>query len=189
MALSSDDLVWHLVEEASTIKLEASVNKAHAALAAAHGRAGKGPSADGSKGKDKRGKDRKSATPCPNCKVKGHTRENCFSKGGGKEHEAPEWWKLKQAAKAKDPKKESASVAAESSSKSENHAYVAWGPKNFDPPTDEAIPALVVTSGHNHEAFGVSQLTDLIIDCGASSHFSPDKSKLVNFKSIPPESI
>ena len=47
----------------------------------------------------------------------------------------------------------------------------------------------VVTSGHNHEAFGVSQLTDLIIDCSASSHFSPDKSKFVNFTTIVPEPI
>jgi len=30
--LSSDDLMWHLVEEANTVKLEASVNKAHAAV-------------------------------------------------------------------------------------------------------------------------------------------------------------
>jgi len=40
--ISSDDLIWHLVEEANTIKLEANVNKAHAALAAAHGRSNKG---------------------------------------------------------------------------------------------------------------------------------------------------
>ena len=30
--ISSDDLIWHLVEEANTAKLEASMNKAHAAL-------------------------------------------------------------------------------------------------------------------------------------------------------------
>jgi len=36
-ALTSDDLIWHLIKEANTIKLEASVNKSHAALAAAHG--------------------------------------------------------------------------------------------------------------------------------------------------------
>ena len=63
------------------------------------------------------------------------------------------------------------------------------GPKNFDSPHDEAIPALVVTSGHNHKAFGISHLTNLIINCGASSHFSPDKSKFVNFTTIAPEPI
>ena len=30
--LSSNDLIWHLTEEANTVKLEASVNKAHAAF-------------------------------------------------------------------------------------------------------------------------------------------------------------
>ena len=188
--ISSNDLIWHLVEEANTAKLEASVNKAHAALAAAHGRANRGSSSNGGKGRDEKGKDKekKSVTRCTNCKLKGHTKESCFSKGGGKEHEAPDWWKQKQAAKAKEPKKETAN-AAESSSKSENHAYIAMGPKNFDPLVEEASSALVVTSGHNHEAFGVSQLTDLIIDCGASSHFSPDKSKFVNFTTIAPEAI
>ena len=88
-ALSSDDLVWHLVEEANTIKLEASVNKAHAALAAVHNKMCK-ISSDGSKGKEKKGKDKKSATPCPNCKIKEHTKNNCFAKGGGKKHKAPE---------------------------------------------------------------------------------------------------
>ena len=95
---------------------------------------------------------------------------------------------MKQAAKPKEPKKETAN-AAESLSKSKNHVYIVLGPKNFDPLHDEAIPALVVTFRHNHEAFGVSQLTDLIIDCGASSHFSPDKSKFVNFTTIAPEPI
>ena len=187
--ISSDDLIWHLVEEANTAKLEASVNKAHAALATAHGKASRG-SSSGGKGKDEKGKekDKKSTTRCTNCKLKGHTKDSCFSKGGGKEHEAPDWWKQKQAAKAKEPKKETAN-AAESSSKSENHAYIVLGPKNFDPSVEEATSALVVTSGHNHEAFGVSQLTDLIIDCGASSHFSPDKSKFVNFTTIAPEAI
>ena len=53
-ALSSDDLIWHLTEEANTVKLEVSVNKAHAALATAHGRPNKG-SSDKGKGRDKKG--------------------------------------------------------------------------------------------------------------------------------------
>jgi len=52
-ALSSDDLIWHLVEEANTIKLEANINKAHAALAVAHGKANKGSSEKGKGGKGK----------------------------------------------------------------------------------------------------------------------------------------
>src|SRR5258708_3787718 len=49
--------------------------------------------------------------------------------------------------------------------------------------------SLIISSGHNHEAYGVFSSTDLIVNCGASSHFSPDKFKFINFKAITPESI
>jgi hypothetical protein len=62
-ALTSDNHIWHLVEEASTIKLEASVNKSHATLAAAHGKFHKGGSG-GSKSKDRKGKGKKSGPKC-----------------------------------------------------------------------------------------------------------------------------
>jgi len=100
-------------------------------------------------------------------------KESCFAKGGGKEHQAPEWWKQKQEAKSKEPKKESANAAAGSSSKPENHAYITVGPTNFFPLDLDTPMAFIITSGTNHEAFGVSPSTDLIVDCGASSHFSP----------------
>ncbi len=188
-ALASDNLIWHLVEEVSTIKLEASVNKSHAALAAAHGKSNKGHSENG-KGKDRKGKGKKSGPKCSNFKMKGHTDDNCFSKGRGKEHEAPNWWKQKQEAKAKEMKKtESANMAARSSSKCENHAYLTVGLTDFVPLDNEDFDYLVITSGHNHEAYGVSSSTDLIVDCGASSHFSPDKFKFVNFETISPEPI
>jgi len=86
-------------------------------------------------------------------------------------------------------KKESANAAAESSSKCENHAYVAVGPTDFVPHNEDPSAALIITSGHNHEAFSMSPSTDLIVDCGASSHFSPDKSKFINFEAILPEPI
>ena len=188
-ALTSDDLIWHLVEEASTIKLKASVNKAHAALVAAHGKSNKGSSKNG-KGKDGKGKGKKSGPKCSNCKLKGHTNDNCFAKGGGKKHQAPDWWKQKQEAKAKETKKmESANAAVRISLKCKNHAYVTVGPTDFIPLDDEDFDSLIITSGHNHEAHGVSSSTDLIVDCGASSHFSPDKSKFTNFEPISPKSI
>ncbi len=188
-ALTSDDLIWHLVEEANTIKLEANINKSHAALAAAHGKSNKGSSENG-KGKDRKGKGKKSGSKCTNCKLKGHTNDHCFAKGGGKEHEALDWWKQKQEAKAKETKKsESANAATASLSKCENHAYVMVGPADFVPLDDEGFDSLIITSGHNHEAYGVSSSTDLIVDCSASSHFSPDKFKFINFKAISPEPI
>ena len=187
-ALTSDDLIWHLVKEANTIKLDASINKSHAALAAAHGKSKKGSSKNG-KGKDKKGKGKRSGHKCTNCKLNRHTNDNCFAKGGGKEHEAPDWWKLKQEAKSKEPKKETANVATASLSKRENHAYVMVGPTDFVPIDDEDFASLIITSGHNHKAYGVSSSTDLIVNCSTSSHFSPDKFKFVNFEAISPELI
>ena len=186
--LTSDDLIWHLVKEANTIKLDASINKSHATLAAAHGKSNKGSSENG-KGKDKKGKGKRSGHKCTNCKLNGHTNDNCFAKEGGKEHEALDWWKLKQEAKSKEPKKETANAATASLSKRENHAYVTVGPTDFVPIDDEDFASLIITSGHNHKAYGVSSSTDLIVDCGTSSHFSPDKFKFVNFEAISPELI
>ena len=190
--LSSDDLIWHLTKEANTVKLEASVNKAHASLAAAHGRLNKGLSKK-SKGWDRR-KGKRSAAQCinPNCKAqREHTMEDCFMKGGGKEHEAPDWFKKKQEAKAKEMKKESANSAAKSLSKCKNYAYIMVSPTDFIPVFQDegAFVAPIITSGHDHEAFGISLLTNLIVDCGANSHFSSDKSKFINFEAISPEPI
>ena len=186
--LTSDNLIWHLVEEANTIKLKASVNKSHAALAAAHRKSNKGSSENG-KGKDKKGKGKRSGHKCTNCKLNGHTNDNCFAKEGGKEHEALDWWKLKQEAKSKEPKKETANVATASSLKRDNHAYVTVSPTDFVPIDDEDFASLIITSGHNHKAYGVSSSTDLIVNCSTSSHFSPDKFKFVNFEAISPELI
>jgi len=173
----------------NTIKLEANINKAHAALAVAHRKANKGSS---EKGKGGKGKGKKSGLTCSNCKLKGHTHDNCFAKGGGKEHEAPDWWKQKQEAKSKlkETKKETANAATSSSSKcNKNHAYITVGPTDLVPiNNDRDFDSLIITSGHNHEAYGVSLSTDLIVDCGAS-HFSPDRFKFVNFEAILPEPI
>ncbi len=68
-------------------------------------------------------------------------------------------------------KSESANVAAASSSKHENHTYIMVSPTDFVPLDNEDFTSLVITSGHNHEAYSVSSMTDLIVDCGASSHF------------------
>ena len=86
-------------------------------------------------------------------------------------------------------KLESASLAATSLSKCENHAYITVGPSDFVHLDNEDFNSLVITSGHNHEAYGVSSSTNLIVDCSASSHFSPDKFIFINFETISPEPI
>jgi hypothetical protein len=153
----------------NTVKLEASVNKAYAALATTHNKLNKGSSEKG-KDRDRRRRSGKPGAQCtnPNCKLqRGHTIEKCFAKGRGKEYDAPDWFKKRQESKVKEMKKKSVNSAAESSSKCENHAYVMISPVHQD---EDASIALVIIFGYDHEAFGVSPSTDLIIDCGASSY-------------------
>ena len=190
--LSSDNLIWHLIEEVNTMKLEVSVNKSHATLVTTHGKSNKGSSEKG-KGRDRR-RGKKPDRQCsnPNCKSqRGHTIKECFTKGGGMEHDIPDWFKKKQEARVKKTKKESANSAAKTSFKCKNHAYIAIGPSVViaAPQVKETSVALIITSGHDHEAFGVLPSTDLIVDCGTSSHFSPDKLKFINFEAIMPEPI
>jgi hypothetical protein len=94
VAITSDDLIWQLNEEADRFKLEEGLNKANAAMFAAHAKAQARPSRNGNndKGKGKVKNDKK----CTNCKKKGHTKENCFAKGGGRADQAPDWWKERQ---------------------------------------------------------------------------------------------
>ena len=53
-----------------------------------------------SKGK-KNGKSNGKGKLCPNCQKPGHDTDNCWAPGGGKEHEAPDWYK-KKAGKSKN---------------------------------------------------------------------------------------
>ena len=65
----------------------------------------------------------------------------------------------------------------------ENYTIIATALDNDDHDDAKNI-ALVVTSGHNHAAHAVSPSTSIIIDCGVSSHFSPDKNKFLNVHKI-----
>ena len=98
---------------------------------------------------------------CNNCKKKGHTKENCFAKGGGKDSEAPEWWKKKF---RKDESKGTAANAADK--EDESVAFLAY--------TENVV--LAVTSDFQKEALATSiPKHGTIINCGASSHFSPER--------------
>ena len=86
--LTSTNLIWHLTEEANAIAIEDNINKSNAAMMAIE--KGKG----GKRGKGKvnpKREERKCSNP--NCGKTGHVKEQCFAKGGGKEKEAPDWYK------------------------------------------------------------------------------------------------
>ncbi|KAF8810769.1 hypothetical protein BYT27DRAFT_7091166, partial [Phlegmacium glaucopus] len=173
--LSSSNLIWHLNEEANSVALEQSINQSNEAMIAATAKArGWNPK--------KKEKSQKEDIRCSNknCGRKGHTDRNCWEKGGGKEHEAPDWGKER---KKKPTKGKSANVVNEKSDdESDNYAMLA-----YDLPEDST--ALICTSDFQHEAHTASKSNGKILDTGASSHFSPEKSKFLNYQEINPEPV
>jgi GAG-pre-integrase domain len=103
------------------------------------------------------------------------------------EGKAPDWWVEKEKdAKGKKPKKdESANTtkkASQSNDESDNYAMLGYTlPKNSS--------ALICTSDFKHEALIVDKLNGTILNCGASSHFTPECLKLLNYWEINPEPI
>jgi hypothetical protein len=98
----------------------------------------------------------------PNCLGVGHLTKDCYQKGGGKEGQAP--W---------DKKKGNASKA------------------NIASMDDTESVALVLTVNPDNEtALSVSSDTPpIIIDCGASWHFSSDREKFITFSEMAPQPI
>jgi hypothetical protein len=175
--LTSSNLIWHLTEEANSIALEDSINKSNAAMMATS-------STTSSKGKGAKGKGKskgKSKVHCsnPDSDKDGHTFDQCFTKGGGKEKEAPEWFKKLAARKAASA---SAHVTDNGNDDDENYAMLTYSLP--DDPT-----ALVITSDFKAEAHAISREHGIILDSGTSHHFSPDCSKLMNYREISPKPI
>ena len=170
--LTSTNLIWHLTEEANSLTLEDSINKSNAAMMAA------------TKSKDGKGRNKpkgKEKTCClnPNCDKPGHTIDQCYTKGGGKEKEALEWFKRLAAKKTASA---SAHIAEDGKDDDENYAMLIYSmPKD---PT-----ALIVTSDFKAEAHATSADHGIILDSGTSQHFSPEHLKFLNYREISPEPI
>ncbi|KAG6887905.1 hypothetical protein C0995_011655 [Termitomyces sp. Mi166 len=88
-SVSSQDLIWHINEEANNAAIKSSINLHHKAMVTAHAKA-KGESKD-VKGQSKfkgKGKDKHH---CSNCGKDGHTDDQCFEEGRGIAGKAPDW--------------------------------------------------------------------------------------------------
>ena len=85
-------------------------------------------------------------------------------------------------------KSKTANAAEEESDNNDNYAIITI---SIEDESDEDIAnlALVITSGHDHDAHTASKSAGVIIDCRASSHFSPDKDKFINYHKIRPEPV
>ncbi|KAG6863103.1 hypothetical protein C0993_012831, partial [Termitomyces sp. T159_Od127] len=162
--VSSQDLIWHINEEANNAAIENSINQHHEAMIAAHAKA-KGESKDTKKKSNSKGKS-KDKHHCSNCGRNGHTNDQCFEEGGGMAGKAPDWWVKKHKGKGKGMAK-SANAAENEDKNDDNYAFLTY--ISIDAPNDTTNEnvALAVTSGHSHEAHAASPTAGIIIDCGA----------------------
>ena len=168
--LTASDVIWHLTEEATSVEIEDNINKLNAAMMASTSK----PKEEKGKGKSKSksSKDEIICTNTPNCGRKGHTKDQCWEKGGGKEGQAPDWWKKKTKGKT------SANVAENKSAEKDEPEDFAMLASTF--PDDDT--ALTCTSDFQFEAHAASNQCGIIIDSGASRHFSPNHSKFLNYQ-------
>jgi hypothetical protein len=156
--MSPTDLMAFFLEEANHRVIEEAKHPGETALFVQ----GKKQKHSQSHGKPKKGK------VCDNCHGKGHVKDDCWSKSGGKEGQGPR----QKAASKKEEKKptEIAAAAADGNlftfSCTSDYAEIAQGLN---------LPATKLGGG--------------IIDTGASSHFCPDRTKFQNYRPLVGRSI
>jgi len=102
--LSSDDLIGEVLENDRRRR----ENKKDTIFKAKEGRSGRNKSNSATK------------KTCGNCGIKGHLKADCWAKGGGKEGEAPDWYKPKQ----KDRKENENKDSAKQSTENEDFAFI-----------------------------------------------------------------
>ncbi|KAJ2921695.1 hypothetical protein H1R20_g15406, partial [Candolleomyces eurysporus] len=128
-----------------------------AALAASRSKDGKG------------GKKKKNDYHCSICNVNGHSKERCYAEGGGRHDQAPEWYKKKQAERlAQEAKNANAATTTSTNVKASYTCVVEGITRSFNPIALSAAKAPDDYQG-------------IILDCGASDHFTPFRHLLTNF--------
>lgn len=152
--MSADDLIAFFIEEAQHRVINDDRNKLAESALAAHGR-----QCSKAKGKlsAKQSKPELDIT-CDNCKKAGHTKADCWSKGGGKEGQGPRQKKAK--------KNKSAVVANED---------------------DNDLFAFTCTSDYVAVAKALQVLKSKLggcVDSGASRDYSPDRTRFTNYWEI-----
>lgn len=169
------------------------------------------------KGKSKAGGKPKTKKHCTNCDLDGHIAKDCFAEGGGKADSAPDWWKEKfnkdgtRKNKGKGKEKDTKGKKQEKNSKSahnaskddsdsedgEAHACVTFTDPLSWSEEPEAPTALVCTSEFVDMSIPDSVAANvaapfsrgIIIDQGASVHFSPEREKFLNYRELSSSSM
>ena len=159
--MKPEDLMNFFIEEAQHRVINAERSKNGDSALAAHGKKGK-------KGKYGKGQKPKPNVTCDNCGRDGHTKPDCYSKGGGKEGQGP--WQ-KKSKKGEKKTNETAAVA-----KTE----------------DQELFAFTCTSDYVTIADAIGLPKDKLgacIDSGASSHYCPDRTRFQNFRPLEDRNI
>jgi hypothetical protein len=171
-------LIQEIYETAdeSTVHANADAAAEQTAMAASFG-----------KGKRRGARGDKKDLKCDNCDRTGHIKRDCWSKGGGKEGQSP-WTKGKGKKKASD----SANSAAKDDSDSDYN--VATSLVMMGDVDDEPSETALTISLHSNDiealsATSTSSKKDILVDAGATRHFSPDRDSFINFVEIPPVPI
>src|SRR5258707_5099699 len=126
----------------------------------------------------KKRKGKKRDVECENCHKKGHTKAQCWAKGGGNEGGGP-----KRKGKDDDKKegdKGAKSAAAITKDESDIEAWAAIDGTEEDDATPH-VPIMAIESG-------VKVQTELY-DSGASRHMSPNRKQFVTYREIPARPI
>ncbi|KAF8240125.1 hypothetical protein L208DRAFT_1184097, partial [Tricholoma matsutake] len=176
--LTSSELIWHLIEEASSMAIKDNINKSNAVMSAQQWGKGKGKG-----GKPKLRNEHHCTNP--NCNMDGHTKDQCWEKGGGKEGQAPEWWKTNKGGKENKKGLTTINTVEKSDNETMNYVFTIYGSSHKD---NESF-VLAITSDFHSKAHAIYQMGGIIIDSGATGHFSPNKLKFINYYEISPEPI
>ena len=159
-SMKPNNLIAFILEEAQHRVINDEHTKNAEIALAAHSKKGKQSKSGKNKKTEKSLKN--SSEECNNCGRPGHGADDCFSKGGGKEAEAP--WKKKR----KKPEMATATVAVANDEENDLFAF-----------TCTSDYADVADSSKMHKSkFGTC------IDSGASTDYSPDRSKFSNYREI-----
>ena len=192
--ITSISFIWHLNKKANNVSIEANINHANAAMIAMHTKGSGSGSDSGSRGSSGKRKDKEKSKAgngrrqCTNCKRTGHVKKTCFAKGGGQKNNVPDWWREKQATREKKGLEKTTNATSKESMKDKDNNYALLTISAGDTFPDANF-ALVMMSRHDHQAHSIFPSTGVIIDCSASSHFSSDESKVLDYKEIDPKPI
>ena len=164
--MKPDDLIAFIIEEAQHRVISDERNRNAESALAAHAKKGKGKAGKRKKHDKSESSSDSSETDseetCDNCRKSGHGKPDCYSKGGGKEGQAP-WQK-----KSKKGKKTETAVVAVNEEEDEFFAFVC-------------------TSSYANVAKALQDPKSRLgtcVDSGASRDYCPDRSKFSNYKRI-----